>query len=840
MEGKYFKGNRQSELQQLREELLTSSKDRKKDAIKKIIGAMTTGKDVSSLFPDVVNCIQTDNIELKKLVYLYVINYAKVQPELAILAVNTFCKDARDRNPLIRSLAIRTMGYIRLSAITEYLVEPLKRSQNDSDPYVRKTAAICIGKLYAISPSLVHSEGFLDMLEHMLSDENPTVVANAAATLVEISEQSDEDIFGKIINKDSTCLGALTRALNFATEWGQVYILDALTMYNPANASDAKKLIEAILPRFAHINPAVVVSAMKVVLNCIDLLEADYARQVLQKLAAPLVTLTSLEPEIQYVALVSIQVILSKWPKLLEDHVSSFYCKYKDPFYVKVEKLKIIIRLATPANYTKILAELREYTNDIDVDFVRQNVRAIGQMAIRLEPALSACLALIEELLNLNITHLTEECTVVFMEILRAYPRTFKSELFYACADAEYLHAPESKAALIWILGQHASEIPDAAEYLQNLAESFECENFQVQSSLITAATKVHLAYPEAGLLEILQTYGATNANPDIRDRTLMYLRLLERGPAITAKIVSAPLPKIAEHAMDLQFINDMLRHLGQVSAIYQLPSWAIESSNAKLLDSSQGHMQKQQEIYSDDDEKNDDMDLFGSNVFKYECKQEIVIDERQKGSKGQTGLQVMALLYRQENDIFLRMTIYNKTAAKVMIQALQFNVNPFGLTPLEQLVPVQIDPDHNREIVMQLAPNKLASNKPPDSRLVIQAAIKTSIDIFYFGLEYQLPLVLTYNARMEPERFINMWRDIKNQNTTRVDELDFGRLMKRMGMFFVGNLRLNSESSTWRCFCANTTNSLVLLAAFDGQDMVIKSDASALIPLVTDLLAEY
>lgn len=53
---------------------------------------MTVGKDVSSLFADVVNCMQTENLELKKLVYLYLINYAKSQPDLAILAVNTFVK----------------------------------------------------------------------------------------------------------------------------------------------------------------------------------------------------------------------------------------------------------------------------------------------------------------------------------------------------------------------------------------------------------------------------------------------------------------------------------------------------------------------------------------------------------------------------------------------------------------------------------------------------------------------------------------------------------------------------------------------------------------------------
>ena len=57
-----------------------------------VIAAMTVGKDVSGLFPDVLQCMQTTNLELKKLIYLYLINYAKSKPELTILAVNTFIK----------------------------------------------------------------------------------------------------------------------------------------------------------------------------------------------------------------------------------------------------------------------------------------------------------------------------------------------------------------------------------------------------------------------------------------------------------------------------------------------------------------------------------------------------------------------------------------------------------------------------------------------------------------------------------------------------------------------------------------------------------------------------
>lgn len=66
-----------------------------------------------------------------------------------------FLQDCEDSNPLIRALAVRTMGCIRVDKITEYLCEPLRKCLKDEDPYVRKTAAVCVAKLYDISSSMV-------------------------------------------------------------------------------------------------------------------------------------------------------------------------------------------------------------------------------------------------------------------------------------------------------------------------------------------------------------------------------------------------------------------------------------------------------------------------------------------------------------------------------------------------------------------------------------------------------------------------------------------------------------------------------------------------------------
>jgi vesicle coat complex subunit len=42
----------------LKSELHSKNKEKKKEAIKKVIAAMTVGKDVLELYPDIVNCLQ--------------------------------------------------------------------------------------------------------------------------------------------------------------------------------------------------------------------------------------------------------------------------------------------------------------------------------------------------------------------------------------------------------------------------------------------------------------------------------------------------------------------------------------------------------------------------------------------------------------------------------------------------------------------------------------------------------------------------------------------------------------------------------------------------------------
>ena len=79
----------------LRAVSLEKDPNKKRDVIKKVIAYMTLGIDVSRLFPEMVKASHTDDLVMKKMIYLYLTNYAEQNQELAILAINTFLMDLK-------------------------------------------------------------------------------------------------------------------------------------------------------------------------------------------------------------------------------------------------------------------------------------------------------------------------------------------------------------------------------------------------------------------------------------------------------------------------------------------------------------------------------------------------------------------------------------------------------------------------------------------------------------------------------------------------------------------------------------------------------------------------
>jgi AP-1 complex subunit beta-1 len=137
--------------------------------------------------------------------------------------------------------------------------------------------------------------------------------------------------------------------------------LNALARYIAQDEKESEHICERVVPQFQHINGSVVLAAVKVIMiHMRHVTREDLIKQLVKKMAPPLVTLLSSPPEVQWVALRNINLLLQKRPDLLSNEMRVFFCKYNDPFYVKVEKLDIMVRLASDSNVDALLSELKE------------------------------------------------------------------------------------------------------------------------------------------------------------------------------------------------------------------------------------------------------------------------------------------------------------------------------------------------------------------------------------------------------------------------------------------------------------------------------------------------
>eukprot|EP00565_Helicotheca_tamesis_P001658 CAMPEP_0185739116 /NCGR_PEP_ID=MMETSP1171-20130828/34640_1 /TAXON_ID=374046 /ORGANISM="Helicotheca tamensis, Strain CCMP826" /LENGTH=917 /DNA_ID=CAMNT_0028410571 /DNA_START=156 /DNA_END=2909 /DNA_ORIENTATION=+ len=807
-DSRFFTTQKKGEMHELRMELHSTDRTAKVDAVKKVIASMTVGKDVSMLFTDVLNCVQTGNIELKKLVYLYLINYAKSQPELTLLAVNTFVKDANDPNPLIRALAVRTMGCIRVDRITEYLCEPLSRALRDEDPYVRKTAAVCVAKLYDIAPGLVQERGFLEVLHDLISDSNPSVVANGVAALSEIAETSGRDVM-KI---SAAVLQKLLAALNECTEWGQVFILDSLAKYTPADAREAEGIIERVTPRLQHANSAVVMSAVKVILAYMEVMgssgaNADAIRNLTRKLAPPLVTLLNSEPEIQYVALRNINLIVQKRPNILEDEIRVFFCKYNDPIYVKMEKLEIIIKLVSEKNIDKVLLELKEYATEVDVDFVRKSVSAIGRCAVKLERAAERCIGVLLELIQTKVNYVVQESVIVIKDIFRRYPNRYESIIATLCDNLDTLDEPLAKASMIWIIGEYAERIDNADELLETFLETFEEEDPAVQLQLLTATVKCFLKNPEDTqdmVQRVLDLATEESDNPDLRDRGFIYWRLLSTDPEAAKMVVLGDKPVIEDDTYKLEpnLLNVLIGQIATLSSVYHKPpeAFVVRAHGRSAADADLSEGIEEEDEDEDYEDENDveggeggvdlldmggmgisepkaaapggglDADIFGGDGGnEYEPK--TVFSKVCTADKA-GGVDILAG-FRQVNSTIKMEMEFSNVSSEVPVSslAIQLNKNAFGLSPASQQItcnpPISIGESGRSEVELVVTPAMLApvpAGQPATPQ--VQVAIKNmaTSNVFYFAVNFNFEALFAANGALDRTAFIDAWKSIDDR----------------------------------------------------------------------------
>ncbi|CAG5957656.1 unnamed protein product [Menidia menidia] len=605
-------------------EMLDSNKDSLKlEAMKRIVAMIARGKNASDLFPAVVKNVACKNIEVKKLVYVYLVRYAEEQQDLALLSISTFQRGLKDPNQLIRASALRVLSSIRVTIIVPIMMLAIKEAASDMSPYVRKTAAHAIPKLYSLDPE--QKDQLIEVIEKLLADKTTLVAGSVVMAFEEVCPERI-DLIHKNYRK-------LCNLLIDVEEWGQVVIINMLTRYartqflNPnineslleeggggdktfygsdeeEDEDEEEKEKKAEVAAMAKRKPYVMDPDHRLLLrNTKPLLQSRNAAVVMAVaqlyfhlapkaeigvIAKALVRLLRSHSEVQYVVLQNVATMTIKRRGMFEPYLKSFYIRSTDPTQIKILKLEVLTNLANETNISTILREFQTYIKSMDKDFVAATIQAIGRCATNIGEVRDTCLNGLVQLLSNRDELVVAESVVVIKKLLQMQPEKHSDIIKHMAKLTDNIQVPMARASILWLIGEYCEHVPKIApDVLRKMAKSFTNEEDIVKLQIINLAAKLYLTNSKQTklLTQYVLNLAKYDQNYDIRDRARFIRQLIvptEKSGALSkyAKklfLALKPAPVLESPFKDRDhFQLGSLSHLlnAKAGGYQELPDW--------------------------------------------------------------------------------------------------------------------------------------------------------------------------------------------------------------------------------------------------------------------------
>ncbi|XP_047245052.1 AP-3 complex subunit beta-2 isoform X1 [Girardinichthys multiradiatus] len=605
-------------------EMLDSNKDSLKlEAMKRIVAMIARGKNASDLFPAVVKNVACKNIEVKKLVYVYLVRYAEEQQDLALLSISTFQRGLKDPNQLIRASALRVLSSIRVTIIVPIMMLAIKEAASDMSPYVRKTAAHAIPKLYSLDPE--QKDQLIEVIEKLLADKTTLVAGSVVMAFEEVCPERI-DLIHKNYRK-------LCNLLIDVEEWGQVVIINMLTRYartqflnpnvnealleeggggdktfygsdedededeeekeNKAEAAamakrkpyvmdpDHRLLLRNTKPLLQSRNAAVVMAVAQLYFHLAPKAEVGV-------IAKALVRLLRSHSEVQYVVLQNVATMTIKRRGMFEPYLKSFYIRSTDPTQIKILKLEVLTNLANETNISTILREFQTYIKSMDKDFVAATIQAIGRCATNIGEVRDTCLNGLVQLLSNRDELVVAESVVVIKKLLQMQPEKHSDIIKHMAKLTDNIQVPMARASILWLIGEYCEHVPKIApDVLRKMAKSFTNEEDIVKLQILNLAAKLYLTNSKQTklLTQYVLNLAKYDQNYDIRDRARFIRQLIvptEKSGALSkyAKklfLALKPAPVLESPFKDRDhFQLGSLSHLlnAKAGGYQELPDW--------------------------------------------------------------------------------------------------------------------------------------------------------------------------------------------------------------------------------------------------------------------------
>eukprot|EP01125_Pyxidicula_operculata_P021846 TRINITY_DN8691_c0_g1_i1.p1 TRINITY_DN8691_c0_g1~~TRINITY_DN8691_c0_g1_i1.p1 ORF type:complete len:820 (+),score=227.71 TRINITY_DN8691_c0_g1_i1:325-2460(+) len=481
--------------------------------------------DVSDLVDSMIMVSTTQNLILKKMVYLFLSHYARENEHMALLSINSVMKDGYDDSPMIRGMSIRWLSSLRSTRLVEYMLEPVKRGLIDKTAYVRRNAALACAKIYHLNSDVMKDPAILNKLYELIRDKDAGVIVNSLRALDEILEEE-----GGVALNQKIVIHLLSK-LNEFNPWGRSFVLDLLQQYQPNDEEELFGILNILDNYFTSSHSSIVLGTVHLFLLFTQT-KPELHDHVYLRIKNPLLTvMVGASVELLHVVLSHIYLITKRIPTMFSSDYKMFYPKDKEPAYLKLLKIKLLKSLANETNARDILSELGANVMDKDITVSNAAIQAIGQIAFNLPIISEFSLELLLGFLELEqLQHILATTLVVMKDMLRQFPDQAHDIVPRLARNLEIVKETEAIAAIVTMIGEYGQIIEDGPYILEEVIFDWEKHDSKVKNQLIVGTLKLFFKRPvemKPILSKLFSKSLEDFSHPDVHDRALLYYRLL-------------------------------------------------------------------------------------------------------------------------------------------------------------------------------------------------------------------------------------------------------------------------------------------------------------------------
>jgi len=480
-------------------------------------GESFTSSEVTEVFFGVTKLFQSDDVNLRRMMYLFIKEIAETcNPDDVIIVTSSLTKDMNTGEDLYRANSMRVLAKIIDSTMLGAIERYLKQAIVDKNAFVASSALMSGLRLFSSCPDVVRR--WINEVQEAVNSSSDMVQYQSLSLLYKI-KQHDRLAVSKIVQQLSKGSLRSPLATCLLVRYTSNLLIEDL---NSTSASASYQFLQSCL---RHKNDMVIFEAAKAICNLPNVEANDLtpAINVLQ------LFLSSPKPTLRFAAMRTLSDVAVKHPVSVTKCNDDMEALVSDTNRsIATLAITTLLKTGNESSIDRLMKQINTFMNEISDEFKIIIVKAIRELCIKYQQKHRV-------LVGFLATFLREEGGFEFkksivdsiIDLMNIISDTKESSLLHLCEFIEDCEYDELIVQILYLIGNTSHLTSSPSRYIRFVFNRIILENSIVRAAAVSTLGLLSVRLPELRPhLIILIKRSLSDEDDEVRDRASLLVNI--------------------------------------------------------------------------------------------------------------------------------------------------------------------------------------------------------------------------------------------------------------------------------------------------------------------------